>query len=207
MIVLQNLESLRMKNILLVTLLLLPLAPALADFDDPNVMGMFFSGTEFSDATTGIHTPGAPFNAYIVVLNPEVEAIGGYEVGISISDPTVFVLSTMGPDKWANEGDSLNQIVRFGTPVVVVDSAAILCTVQLLYSGTDLVEICFGPADPPGIPGHEGPVIVDGANLDIQESLIPCWPPFWGDLVAVLNPEHGSPVQTGSLSQLKALFY
>jgi len=198
-----------MKILIVVALTLLPLVAAQADFDDPNALGLFFSDTEFTDVTNGITTPGAPFNAYVVVLNPEVEAIGGYEVGISITDPTVFVLSAGGPEKWANAGDMLNQIVRFGTPVMAVDSSAILCTMQILYSGTDTVDIRFGPADPQSIPGHDGPVLVDGANLANQENLIPCGSPYHESLngwVASLNPHHGSPVQTGSFSKLKSMF-
>lgn len=201
-----------MKVLLVVALTLMPLVAAQADyhdpnFDEPNVLGLFFSGCEFSVVTNGIMTSSAPFNAYVVAFNPEVETLGGYEVGVSISDSTVLILSAVGPNGWANEGDGLNQIVRFETPLPVVDSAAVLCTVQMLYLGDDIVEIFFGQADPQSIPGHDGPVLVDGADLD---NLIPCgslYDESLGGWVAVLNPEDILPVQSGSLSQLKALFY
>jgi len=197
------------KILLVVALTLLPVVAAQADFDDPNVMGMFFSDTEFSDSTNGIDTPGAPFNAYIVVLNPEVETIGGYEVAISITDPTVFIMSTLTLNKWVIADHMRNQIVRFSTPVPVVDSVAILCTMQMLYSGTDHVDILFGPADPLSIPGHNGPVLVDGANLNTQEILIPCGTPYHeslGGWVASFNSPGILPVKTGSFSNLKAMF-
>ena len=201
-----------MKILLVVALTLLPLFAAQADhndpnFDEPNVLGLFFSGSEFSVVTNGIVSPPAPFNAYIVAFNPEVETLGGYEVGISMSDPTVLILSAVGPNDWANAGDGFNQIVRFETPLPVVDAAAVVCTIQMLYMDNGMVDICFGQAAPQSIPGHDGPVLVDGDNL---ANLIPCGSLYdenQGGWVAVLNPDHGTPIQNGSFSQLKALFY
>jgi len=169
-----------------------------------SVLGLFFSGTEFSDVTTNLDTVGAPFNSYIVTLNPGVTSIAGYEVGITISDPTVFVLKVFGPNDWSNDGDQLNQLVDFGTPLPVIDNAAVLGTMSLLYIGQQYVEFHFGPASPPGLPDHQGPLLSDGDNPD---NLIPCGT-YGGHeqgLVATLN-SYGPPVEATTLSQLKSMF-
>jgi len=194
-----------MKTLTLLLMLSLTLSLAHAQPDEENLMGLFFSDTEFSDATNNLDTTPAPFNCYIVVLNPLVESIAGYEVGIAISDPTVFVLAVSGDFGWTNFGDALNHLVGFGTPVPVVDNAAVVCTMQWLYAGTAEIYVEFGHATPPSIPGWEGMVIANGVNPD---DLIPCITP-WGEvngIVATLNGVCGPAVEKASLSGVKALF-
>ncbi len=194
-----------MKTLIALLLLLLSFSLAHAQWDDENMMGLFYSDTEFSDATTNYDTTPAPFNCYIVVLNPMVESIAGYEVGITISDPTVFVLATSGGYGWTNFGDALNHLVGFGTPVPVVDNAAVVCTMQWLYSGSSEIYIEFGHATPPSIPGWDGMVIANGVNPD---DLIPCGTPY-GEvhgIVATLNCVCGPAVEAASLTNVKALF-
>jgi len=179
---------------------------AMAQWDEDNLMGMFFSDEEFTEYTTCMTTSGAPFNAYIVTLNPEMESVSGYEVGISISDPSVFVLSVAGPNGWTNFGDNTNHLVGFSTPLPVVDYAAVLSVLQMLYAGAEVVDIVFGAANPPSIPGHDGPVLADGSNPDI---LVPCavtTHPSMNGLVATLNDCNPSPVETQSFTSVKALF-
>jgi len=195
-----------MKKLLVLALVALMAGGAMAQWEGDNMMGLFFSGEEFTDDTTNLDAPGAPFNSYIVTLNPEMMSVSGYEVGISISDPSVFVLSAVGPNGWTNFGDNTNHLAGFGTPVPVVDNAAVLCVLQLLYSGTDTVNITFGAATPPSIPDHDGPVLADGANPDI---LMPCFATSdesMGGLVATLNGEGVIAVQNHSLTGVKALF-
>lgn len=195
-----------MKTLTILLMLSLTISMAHAQWDDENMMGLFFSDTEFSDATTNYDTTPAPFNCYIVVLNPLVASIAGYEVGITVSDPTVFVLVTTGDYGWTNFGDAWNHLVGFGTPLPVVDNAAVVCTMQWLYPGTAEVTIAFHHATPPSIPGWEGMVIANGVNPD---ELIPCVTP-WGEMngiVATLNGVCGPGVEKASLSGVKALFY
>jgi hypothetical protein len=195
-----------MKKLLALALVALMAGGALAQWEGDNMMGMFFSDAEFSDATTNIVTSPAPFNAYIVSLNPEMMSVSGYEVGISISDPTVFVLSATGENGWTNFGDNTNHLAGFGTPVPVVDGAVVLCTMNMLYTGSATVDIVFGAATPPSMPEHDGPVLADGANPDI---LVPCVYTSHADMagkVATLNGEGVIAVENHSLSGVKALF-
>ncbi len=195
-----------MKKLLALALVALMAGGALAQWDGDNMMGMFFDGEVFTDATTNLDTPGAPFNSFIVALNPEMQSVSGYEVGISISDASVFVLSAVGPNGWTNFGDNTNHLAGFGTPVPVVDNAVVLCVLQMLYSGTDRVEIVYGAATPPSIPGHDGPVLADGANPDILVACEYTSHEDMGGLVATLNGEGVIAVENHSLSGVKALF-
>jgi len=196
-----------MKALIGVLLMVVPMSLAQAQWSDENMMGLFFSASEFTDATTNLDTAGFPFNAYIVILNPELETIGGYEVGVSFSDPLVIPLSAQGPNGWTTEGDYLNQIVSFDTAVPVVDDSAVLCTLQLLYTGEAMVEICFGPADPTSLPDHEGAVLISGNDGD---DLIPCVNPLGegvGCLVATLNNDSPGPaVEQTAWTTVKTLF-
>ena len=72
-------------------------------------MGLFFSNTDFTPENTNFDpTPGVPFDAFIVVMGlgeaNTPEGVGAYEVGITISDATVFVLGATGPNGWTNFG-------------------------------------------------------------------------------------------------------
>jgi len=80
-----------MKYFVIALLLLVPLAAAQAQYEGPNLLGLFFSDTEFSEETTRYSPAPTPLNAYVVLLNPEVDSVWGYEVGISISDPILLV--------------------------------------------------------------------------------------------------------------------
>ena len=77
-------------------------------------MGLFFSNTDFTPENTNIDpTPGVPFDAFIVVMGlgeaNTPEGVGAYEVGITISDATVFVLGASGPNGWTNFGSSTDR--------------------------------------------------------------------------------------------------
>ncbi|MBD3222487.1 hypothetical protein GF314_14725 [bacterium] len=130
----------------------------------PNTMGMFFDDEQFSTATTNFDPAGAPFDGYIVLLTPSVDTIGGYELGISVSDPTVFVLAVTGPNGWTNFGGNLNHLVGYQVPLPSTGYGTVLATVNMLYGGTDTVFFEFSPSDPSSIPGH--PIIADGENPD-----------------------------------------
>ncbi|MBD3220169.1 hypothetical protein GF314_02925 [bacterium] len=169
---------------------------------EENMMGMFFSETDFTDENTNFDPVGAPFNGYVVLLNTTVETVGGYELGIAVSDPTVFVLAVTGPNGWTNFGDNLNHLVGYQVPLPAGDVGTVLATVNMLYSGTDLVTFAFGPSEPSSIPGY--PVIADGANPD---DLYAC--PLTNEdagYVATLNGDGVTATETSSWTNVKSLF-
>jgi len=192
-----------MKFFIIALLLLVPLAAAQAQYEGSNLIGLFFSDTEFSEETTNHAPEPAPFSAYIVLLNPEVDSVWGYEVGISISDPYCFLLQAYFPNDGTNYGYLLDHMVAFSTPVPIVDQAAILSTLELLYVGSDYVEISIGGSSLESIPGYYGPVIADGADPDV---LIPCTIPS-GELSGVVATLNGVvAIEHHSLTGVKSLF-
>jgi len=173
-------------------------------------MGMFFSDTEFTDETTNINPTPAPFNGYIVVQGlTMIDSVYGYEVGIDVDTSVVFILSAAGPNGWTNFGDNVNHLAGFGTPVPATDGAVVLCTLNMLYSGVSEIEIAYGPATPPSIPGFNGPVIVDGADEDV---LLQCGLTNGGsfdggdNVVATLHGVGITATEDHSLSSVKSLF-
>jgi len=171
-------------------------------------MGMFFSDTEFTDETTNQDVTAAPFNAYIVVQGLTIDAVNGYEVGIGL-DASVFILGASGPNGWTNFGSNTNHLAGFGTPVPATNGAVVCCTLQMLYSGSDLIEITYGPADPASIPGFNGPVIADGSNPDILHQCALTNGGSFDEGTNVVATLHGPgivAVEDHSLSSVKSLF-
>lgn len=206
-----------MKTLLTLTLVVLMAGSAFAQLD--NSIGIFFvdSGFENPDpevvrANTNFDPVGAPFNAYICLVGTTMFSVAAYEVGMDIPGD-VFILGVTGPNGWTNFGQSDNHLAGFMTPVPCSAGYCVLSTLNLLYSGTETVEIYMGPAFPSSV-DEEGPALADGANVDILyvcnytsgESGVGVT-----GLVATLNGEGiefpgGVATQAQSLSSVKALF-
>jgi len=189
-----------MKKLLALALVVMVAGGALAQTSEDNMIGMFF-GEPYVDENTNFDTTASPFNGFIVLLNPTVDTVGGYEVGIEISDAGVFVLAAGGPNGWTNFGSNLNHLVGFQTPLPMVEGGTAVSTMQMLYAGTALVTISFGPSEPASIPGV--PVIANGAN---PEELIACNLTSDVGYVATLNGDGVVATEAHSLSSVKALF-
>jgi hypothetical protein len=114
----------------------------------------------------------APFTLFITVHDPSSFSIGGYEVGIDIP-ADMLILATSGPNGWTNFGDATNQLVGFQTPVIVQTEIGVLGQLDCLGLSIpdQATPIVYHGADPPSIPGHDGPVYADGIN---PELLVAC---------------------------------
>ncbi len=191
-----------MKTLLTIAMLALLTSGAAALEDhELNMMGVFFSPTEFVDETTNLDTTGAPFAAYLVLLNPTVESVGGYEVSIRFEPPLPFVLSVTGENGWTNFGDNTNHLCGYQVPLPSMGYGVVLATFTMLMTGTDYVEIWLGPSDPASIPGV--PVIADGSNPDL---LIPCNCTTHDCMVATLNGDGVVATTDETWTSVKALF-
>ena len=196
-----------MKTLLTMALVLLLAGSAFAQHE--NSMGMFFSDTELTEGNTNFDPSlGVPFNAYLALMGPTQFSVGGYEVGVS-APATLLALAVTGPNGWTNFGSNFNHLCGYGTPVPS-GGDVVLCTFQLLYTGTETAEIMLGASTPSSV-GGEGPAIADGTNPDI---LIVCnytGAAEYGNVVATLN---GAGImfpptvatRSASLSDVKALF-
>jgi len=190
-----------MRTLLTVILLATLAGTAFAQFPGSNLIGVFFSDTEFTQETTNFDTDAAPFFSYLVLVNGTTNSVGGYECSVAYSDPTVFVLGVTGANGWTNFGDNGNHLVGFQTPLPVQLPGTVLATFNLLYSGVDRVEISLGPAIPASIPDEMA--IADG---DDPENLIGC-PCLTDDcVVATLNGEGVVATENQSWTGVKALF-
>ena len=193
-----------MKKLLTITLVSLMACGAFAqDFSGSNMTGMFFSNTDFTNENTNHANMFAPFNGYIVLLNSTVSSVGGYEVGITLSDATVFVLAASGPNGWTNFGSNTNHLCGYMTALPCdANGNAVLGQLQMLYTGAGTVEISFGPASPSSF-NNEGPGIAEGTNPD---NLILCPPATPDGIVATINGEGVVATEQHTLTGVKALF-
>ena len=187
-----------MRTALCVILAAALVGPAFAQ--DDNTLGMFFNDSDFSDEARNHDTSSAAFNAYVVLLAPTMSSVGGYEVGISISESSVFVLGATGPNGWVNFGGHLNHLVGYGYPLPVSGGGTVLSTLEMMYRGDQHVQIVFGASDPASMPG--APVIADGDNPRI---LIRCNVLGIDGNVASLNAPERTVGET-DWSSVKSLF-
>ncbi len=188
-----------MRTLLTISILTLLAGTAFAQFPGDNLMGVFFSDTEFTQETTNIDSGAVPFNAYLVLVNATVGTVGGYECAIDFANPSIFVLSVSGPNGWTNFGDNTNHLCGYQVPLPSEQPGTVLATLQLLYSVTDPVEISLGPATPPSIPGDMA--IANGANPD-ELIACPCLTAdcvvatIWGDGVVATEDQTWSSVKS-----------
>ena len=176
-----------MKTLLTLTLAVLMAGAALAQGED--AMGVFFDDASFVNETTNADVSvGLLASGYVVLLNPSVESVGAYEVGMTLSDPSaVFVTSVTGPNGWTNFGSFVNHIAGFASPVPVVGGAAVLSEMTFLVVNPVTVEISFGAAEPSSFDG-QGPGIADGAD---PENLVLCQYTTCPDLEGLVGTLNG----------------
>lgn len=196
-----------MKTLLTLTMVVLLAGSAFAQMDDS--MGLFF-GTDLLEADTNIDPVAyEPFDAYVALLNPTLGFIGGYEVGITMDDPSVLVLSVTGPNGWTNFGDNLNHLCGYGTPVMTGGVSVILSTLNLMCSTPAPLDIFMGPSVPSSVE-DAGPAVADGTD---PNNLVVCTyssgPDFGGIVATFFGPGIVFPpvaTETASWSGVKALF-
>jgi hypothetical protein len=175
-----------MKSLLTICLVVLLAGTAVAQA--PNCMGLFFSDVNFTNETTNVDLgSGLSDAAYIVLLNPTVDSIAAYEVGIDIAGlgSQLFVTSVNGPNGWTNFGGPTNHLCGYQEPLLL-DGGTVLATVNILSLTSETVNFVFGPSDPSSV-DDAGPALADG---DDPTNLITCTYtscPELGGLVATIN--------------------
>ena len=202
-----------MKKLLVLALLALMVSGAFAQ-GDTNSMGVFFTNDieaivaaddaanpEGEAVSPYTNAPIGQFVAYIVLLYPSVESVGGYEIGLTFSAPSIFVSAVEGPNGWLNVGGTpTNHAVGYGIPLPVNGDGVVLCT---LTGGAYAPGTLTGhDSTPSSIPGGL-PVIADGTNPDI---LIQCDLTGADGVLATFAGEGVVPAAEMSFSNVKALF-
>ncbi|HOX26780.1 MAG TPA: hypothetical protein PLL30_06325 [Candidatus Krumholzibacteria bacterium] len=116
---------------------------------------------------------GTALDLIVTLHNPTSFSIGGFEVGIDMPSQ-LFVLNGVFPNGGTNFGGSFtNLLVGYMTPIPVQTDIITLVTLNCLIGSTppEALYVVYHGANPPSIPGHDGPVYADGVNPDI---LVPC---------------------------------
>ena len=189
-----------MKKLLVLALVALMASGALAQ--EENEFGLWTDG-EGGYANFKMIEQYAPFNLYITLHNASVTSVGGYEVGWTMPALTIQNLDIYGGN---NFGGATNHLAG-SPPPQPVDGEIFICATIGVISLTppgELFESMMMAADPPSIPGHNGPVISNGANPD---DLIPCGFITGQAHVFTFNAESGpTAVENHSWTGVKALF-
>ena len=171
-----------MKKMLVLLLSLLVASSALAVIDgDDNMMGFYFDETADANCITGV-APYAQIPVYVIMTNPSVDAIGGFEFGYDlIGDATV--LSTTLPANNIDVGYPGNHIVGLGSPLNTTE-ATIVATLNLMYMSTTSAPVSFTlhGSNPSSI-NPELPTILlgDGSLMTLGTSTLP------GTMTAMVN--------------------
>lgn len=150
-----------------------PLPEVRAASTTPNGMGFFFSDAVFTTATSNAGH-GSTLTGYLVLLNADVAAVGGYECRLAFSTDQVFVGGATGTSGWTNALDSRNHLVTFDPPKPVApDRTVVLSAVTLFVFTSDPVDILLGPQPAgPGYPGWDGPVVVGATVADRRPAFL-----------------------------------
>lgn len=186
-----------MKTLLTTLLIALLAGGALAQ----DQMGISASNAVLDDFV--FVTPGAPFNFYVVLVNPSSASIGGYECSLAFDGGSPFVLAVTGPNGWTNFGSPLNHLAGYQTPLPA-SPLTVLCTINALVSAAPFeAMVIMGPAVPSSF-GGAGPGYSDGVNPDI---LVLCdyTIPGAGGFVGTISTEVVA-VEARTFSSVKSLF-
>lgn len=146
-----------MKKLLVLALIAVMAAGALAqELDECGLWVM--EGGEYSNSATVM--PYTPFTLYMTLHNTHLTTVSGFEMGI-FNMPDVLVSAT---DLFGgtNFGQDFNYLVGYPGPRTAEDIfvlGSITCVSLAAVAGPINVEL--GAANPPSIPGHNGPVISD----------------------------------------------
>jgi len=116
--------------------------------------------------------PGT-MDLYITLHSPTSFSVGGFEVGITLP-AQLMALNANFPNGGTNFGGAFtNLLVGYQTPLPVQQEVNVLATLNCFVAAVppEAAYISYHGANPPSIPGHDGPVYADGVNPDI---LVPC---------------------------------
>ncbi len=138
---------------------------ALAVIDpDPDMMGMYWD----LDADTPCMLPlAAPVNLYIILTNPSMDAIGGFECGFTMEAPVApYILSATfaNPQALDVAPGFQNFIVGFGAPTICTE-ATLLVTLNVgNFAGVE-VYFYLHEATPASIEGSLPVILLTDESL------------------------------------------
>lgn len=158
-----------MKRLLIIALALMIASVAMAQ--DPDTFGLWRQvDGDYVNYLPAEDIPG-PFTLYVTLHNGSTFSVGGYEVGMDVpAEMFVLEIDFFGG---TNFGDNTNHLVGYPAPIFTQDDILVLSVMDCLSTALPSAPtyIVYHGANPPSIPGHDGPVYADGTNPD---NLIAC---------------------------------
>ncbi|MBU2500613.1 hypothetical protein KJ682_04695 [bacterium] len=156
-----------------------PALGGLADCLDPDLFAFRMPNGDLTDTIPSFN----PSWFELVLLNPSVDEIRGFEVSWTYPPDKLIPLGITFPVSAVNIGTTTNLIVGFASPVVTGDEPAVLARIDVLTLSSEQIDFHCAPAVPPSIPGEI--VIIDGDfELVVME-------PISGDFTAPIGRLNG----------------
>jgi len=155
-----------MKKLVALLLVSFMATSAMAVVDpDPDMIGLYFDELADQPCVEGL-APYVPTFLYVIVTNPTIDAIGGFECEITW-DGAALVTGVTFPTDFVNVGNNTNIIVGYSTPIPTT-TATIVARVDFLYTDTagGPTGLYMGPSNPSSNEfGY--PTVLDGALNEI----------------------------------------
>lgn len=130
-----------MKKLVVLLMVSLIASSAFAVVDpDPDMVGMYFD--PMADTYCFTAAPYATVIAYMILTNPTMDAIGGFELGYHFTGAAMVLSTTFTNPQALNVGGPDNMIVGFGSPQVCSE-ATVLATLSVLYMDTTMGPVYF----------------------------------------------------------------
>jgi hypothetical protein len=138
-----------MKKLLVLVLTMVMASSAFAVVDpDPNMMGIYFDLN--ADV---VNLPGAaPFStipAYVMVTNPNFDALYGYEFGYAVVGNGMMMNVVLNGPGAINVGTGTNYVVGLGSPLTTTE-ATLVATMNFFYMDATGATVTFDlmPSEP-----------------------------------------------------------
>ncbi len=191
----------RIPILILISILLITAAPCLASYSDDDVLGFYFDeGAESNCLETA---PYVTVPMHLVLTNPAMGTIGGYEFGYSVTgNYMVSGISFKGTSPMDLGGHQGNHIVGLASPITP-SGATVLATLSVFVMDNKQIKFDLHGAAPASIPDHpELPVLL--VDDDILKNPVLSSP--LGHPNARINGQCNAEAEDGSWDSVKSLY-
>lgn len=190
-----------MKSMLIILSLIVFTATTASAVIDPedNSMGLYWDLTADTICTEISYVPT---NLYLILANPTMDAIGGFEAGFDMEGTAYILSATFANPQSLNVASGFeNFIVGFGAPSDCTQ-ATLLVTLSILKTAFDDDLLFFLHESSPSSCDGGLPVILltNGSLMQVGVSTGP------GELTAFMTDTCGSPVDHVSWDSVKSLY-
>lgn len=131
------------KMLTIMTALLVLLTASLAFALDSDLIGLYFDPLGDMDCLDAHDlVPYTPFEMYLVLKNPSFDELHGFESGLTIEGPVMYLGGLFTNPQALNVGHWDNIIAGFGAPSIM-EPINILFTFSFIYTSTSFEPVCF----------------------------------------------------------------